>query len=318
MDRQIRDAAFVLMICTEPYFKPVSGTEEPGVGHGVRWEGTLIYQHIYNTGTLNERFVPVVFSDDDARFVPTPMQGATVYNLAGGDGYERLYGRLTGQGRVARPPLGERRPPLPARPVKTDPSMYLTGPIDIGLWNRARWSGAIFMWAPDLPPVLGLAFQDAAAGREIFETWRERYGERDAYEELRVAVIEGDVPAEPPGYSVHIGTEPDAAVRRFRAAGFDADPTLLAMITRIQRMTPSPNAENLLQFKRHFEKWRSYLLAPGAVSANMTFRPMLDLAIAKGVIHLRHVQDIGPNDLDAAVLQTGKSIRPEIACDRKK
>ena len=116
MDRKIREAGFVLMVCTEPYFKRVSGTEEPGVGHGVRWEGNLIYQHIYDSGTLNERFVPMVFSANDMRFVPTPMRGATAFVLDSKDGYERLYARLTRQGRVPKPPLGERRRPFPSEP----------------------------------------------------------------------------------------------------------------------------------------------------------------------------------------------------------
>ena len=316
MDRQIREAAFVLMVCTERYFKRVCGTEEPGVGHGVRWEGNLIYQHIYDSGTLNERFVPVVFSESDALFIPTPMRGATVYCLASPDGYERLYGRLTGQVRVPKPPLGERRAALPVRTVKTDPAMYLTGPINIELWDRARWSGTFFMLAAESPPVLGLAFQDESVARRIFEDWHARYGNDDVYEELRIAIIEGNVDREEAGYSVHIGTEPDAAVRRFRAAGFEADPTVLAMISRIQRMTPSPGSENLVQFKWHYNKFRRYLLAPAVVSKDGTFTPMLDLAIEKGAIHLRHVRDIGVNDLDSVVLKTGASNRPPISWDR--
>ena len=195
--------------------------------------------------------------------------------------------------------------------------MYITGPIHLELWDRARWSGTIFMWAADGPPVLGLAFQDESAGRRIFEDWRSRYGNQDVYEELRIAIIEGDVDGEPPGYSVHIGTEPDAAVRRFRAAGFDADPSVLAMITRIQRMTPSPSSENLLQFKRHYDKFRRYILAPGVVAADRRFKPLLDLAIEKRVIHLRHVRDIGTNDLDSVVLKTGSSPRAEIDWHRR-
>jgi TIR domain len=46
MDRQIRDADFVLMICTPTYSRRVMGEEEPGTGHGVAFESTLIYQYI--------------------------------------------------------------------------------------------------------------------------------------------------------------------------------------------------------------------------------------------------------------------------------
>jgi TIR domain len=55
MDREIRDAKFVLMICTELYHRRVMNKEEVGVGLGVRWEGNLICQHIYNEGSTNTK-----------------------------------------------------------------------------------------------------------------------------------------------------------------------------------------------------------------------------------------------------------------------
>ncbi|MBV8126537.1 MAG: toll/interleukin-1 receptor domain-containing protein, partial [Planctomycetaceae bacterium] len=48
MDRSLDEAQFVLMVCTETYRRRVMGREEPGKGHGVRWEGSLIYNRIYN------------------------------------------------------------------------------------------------------------------------------------------------------------------------------------------------------------------------------------------------------------------------------
>src|SRR6266480_2693467 len=59
MERQIRAADFVLMICTPTYYRRVMGEEKPSIGHGVAWESTLIYQYIYNAGTSNARFIPV-------------------------------------------------------------------------------------------------------------------------------------------------------------------------------------------------------------------------------------------------------------------
>ena len=46
MDKNIRIADYVLMICTDSYYKRVMGEEEDGVGLGVCWEGNLIYQII--------------------------------------------------------------------------------------------------------------------------------------------------------------------------------------------------------------------------------------------------------------------------------
>ena len=55
---QIDQADFVLMVCTEIYHRRVSRREEPGVGHGVLWEGRLIYQLVYAAGSASAKFVP--------------------------------------------------------------------------------------------------------------------------------------------------------------------------------------------------------------------------------------------------------------------
>src|ERR1700754_3431714 len=73
MTRGIRDADFVLSICTETYYKRVMGDEQEGIGLGVRWEGHLIYQYIYDAGTVNHKFVPVIFENGSRKFVPDPL-----------------------------------------------------------------------------------------------------------------------------------------------------------------------------------------------------------------------------------------------------
>ena len=116
MDRNIRDADFVLMVCTETYYRRVMGEEEPGTGRGVRWEGKLIYQHIYGADTANHRFIPVVFEPADQQHIPVPLADATHYRLDTADGYEALYRRLTDQPAVERPALGNRKALPPRKP----------------------------------------------------------------------------------------------------------------------------------------------------------------------------------------------------------
>ena len=82
MDGKIHTCRYVLMVCTEAYCRRVMGTEAPGVGHGVRWEGNLIYQHIYDAGSMNVKFIPVVLKDTDRPHVPTPVRGAIIYSLS--------------------------------------------------------------------------------------------------------------------------------------------------------------------------------------------------------------------------------------------
>ena len=60
MDSHVRDDDHVVMVCTESYYRRVIGRETPGAGLGVRWEGNLIYQHVYKAGADLSRFVPVL------------------------------------------------------------------------------------------------------------------------------------------------------------------------------------------------------------------------------------------------------------------
>src|SRR6266700_1609850 len=109
MDRQIRAADFVLMICTPTYSHRVMGEEEPAKGHGVAWESTLIYQYIYNEGTSNMRFIPVLLEGAQESDIPIPWQGVKHYRPTTKESYEELYRRLTGQPYTPKPALGTRR-----------------------------------------------------------------------------------------------------------------------------------------------------------------------------------------------------------------
>src|SRR5207245_11091381 len=57
MERQIREAVFVLVVCTETYLRRVERREEPHKGHGVLWESNIIYNHLYSDPKLSNRFV---------------------------------------------------------------------------------------------------------------------------------------------------------------------------------------------------------------------------------------------------------------------
>jgi hypothetical protein len=317
MDKKIRDSKYVVLICTEPYFRRVMGEEQEGKGLGVRWEGNLIYQHFYNAGTINHRFIPVVLEQNHRQFIPTPLQGATFYSLDNESDYDDLYLRLTDQPKVRKPNLGKRRS-LPGRPVKTNPAMFLSMPIDVDLWNAAKWSATFFMGHPNRPPVLGLAFLDESSARKIFEGWHERYGDNDRYEELRVSIIEGPIEGEKNGYTVQIGPDPEAAIRRFKDAGYAFDGDLLMCVSRINRMNPPPDSKNLSMFKAMYSEHKTYILAPGVVSEDgRSFKPILELGIFKGKVHFRHVSEISENDIDSVVLGTGSVKRAKTPFDNK-
>ena len=108
MDDQIQDARFVLMVCTEPYHRRVMGREKPKTGLGVRWEGNLIYQHLYDADTTTRKFIPILLEGGRIEDIPLPVRGATHYRVDTQQGYQDLYRRLTDQPRVRKPEIGPR------------------------------------------------------------------------------------------------------------------------------------------------------------------------------------------------------------------
>jgi hypothetical protein len=107
MERELAQADFVVVICTKTYHSRVMGTETPGKGLGVRWESLLTYQDIYDAGGENSRFLPIVFAAEQEQYIPKPLRGVTRYILDSEAGYDKLYRRLTGQHKTAKPPLGQ-------------------------------------------------------------------------------------------------------------------------------------------------------------------------------------------------------------------
>lgn len=106
MMRQIHDAKYVLIVCTKPYRRRVTGEEHPDLGRGARWEGALITQALYDGGGKNSKFIPVVLQDADLSEVPVFLRSTTHYLVDDDRGYERLYRRLTSQQRVVKRELG--------------------------------------------------------------------------------------------------------------------------------------------------------------------------------------------------------------------
>jgi tetratricopeptide (TPR) repeat protein len=117
-ETQLRIADFVLMICTETYYCRVMGDEKPDTGLGVRWEGHVIYQQIYNKGTINTKFIPVLLESSKTAHIPDPLQSATHYLVYKEDGYEDLYRHLTSQPRHLKRELGKVRALQPVQKLQ--------------------------------------------------------------------------------------------------------------------------------------------------------------------------------------------------------
>jgi hypothetical protein len=178
-------------------------------------------------------------------------------------------------------------------------SVYLHSFINVDKWNRARWKGTAFMHDPsgESAPYLAIMFEDIAAGKEIFKEWRDRIGSVDQYEEIRISIIEGEIPGELPGYTVHISSNPLNTAGRAHANGLTYDWKKFAVIGRIKRMTPAPGSPHLGQFKKEMAKHQRYSIIPLSPKGE----PLFDLAIGKKEVLFRQPLEITGNDLDAVV-----------------
>lgn len=104
---QLDWADFVLVICTENYYRRFRGQAAPGIGNGASFESMLITQELYDVRGKTTRFVPVLFDANDVAYIPDPIRGSTRYVLGPADAYKNLVAFLIGRAGIEKEPLGE-------------------------------------------------------------------------------------------------------------------------------------------------------------------------------------------------------------------
>jgi hypothetical protein len=305
MANNITDSDFVIMICTQEYNNRVMGKTKTGVGRGVKWEGNLIYQQLYIDDSLNTRFIPVIFNKEDEQYIPLPAQGATNYYVSNEEEYEALYWRLRGVNPKVKPVLGKLKPLQP----KERKSLFVSSLIDIDSWNKAVWRGAAFLLDPQnsQPPCLMLPFLHEEFCVKIFEDWENILGKEDKYEELRIAIIEGDIPGEEKGYSLHISSNWDGIIRRCDQEGLNLDETLILTVSRMHRANPTDGFKMYNLFKNQYLKHKKYTLMPCVIDERMKrIKPLFDYTIKKKELIFKNVSEIDQNDQDFVVISKNK------------
>lgn len=171
-------------------------------------------------------------------------------------------------------------------------------PIDTQKWAKAKWNGAIFMWSPPdtgmPPPMLGLTYENPSPARDIFVSWRKRYGEDDVSDELRVTIVRGISRENPAAYAVMVCQNPDnVPISQGNFVGF---------VSRINRMYPS-STRNLDLFLADYARHGRYVLLPAHLPNKMAQpKPMFDLPIGKHNLIITNAWEIRTNDLAASVL----------------
>ena len=172
--------------------------------------------------------------------------------------------------------------------------------IRVELWDRARWRGVAYGRRPNSLPFLGLVFEDRDAATEILAGWRDLIGgEVDTEELIRIALVEGEVAGQGPGYTAHITPNTDLLLARARENNSPHENIL--SVTRLLRMGPS---SHLQQFKESLPAFKRYLLVACALSATAQgFDVNPAVTIEKTRVEFRNIADVRPkNDIDSVVL----------------
>jgi hypothetical protein len=123
MSKRVKWANFVVVVCTETYNQRFTGEAPAGQGKGVKWEGAILTQELYDAEAQNTRFIPVVLSSQDTEHIPVILRGQNYYDISTDKGYEALYRHLTNQPRISKPALGKLKsmPPLKAKQDEASP-----------------------------------------------------------------------------------------------------------------------------------------------------------------------------------------------------
>ncbi len=133
MEKRIEWAEFVLIVCTEIYKRRFRGDEEPGIGRGSTWEGTIIRQHLYNNQLVCTKFIPVVFSSQDLNHIPIIFNGNDKYILEDEKSFRELCYRLNKNPIVAIPEVAIAKLQAPPAPKFFSPQTSQTEPPSVFL-----------------------------------------------------------------------------------------------------------------------------------------------------------------------------------------
>jgi|GEM_PF-1580670 len=179
--------------------------------------------------------------------------------------------------------------------------------IDDDLWDQAHWVATAFSFLPIEGgiPAMALAFEHEGPAVKIFQQWHSSFGNEDTDERVRIAIIEGEIPGQADGYTVHLTTNPTYLATRIDRSPGDNEQRYIATLCRFNRMRIS---QGLKGFKTALRRFRKYLILPAIFNQHISpeLRPLPKLAILKREIYFRHVHEIGSSDLDVSVLAASR------------
>jgi hypothetical protein len=177
--------------------------------------------------------------------------------------------------------------------------LTVMSPINMPLWDKAKWSGTGFMSYPQgkMSPHLILSFENAEEACKIFRGWQKKLGSVDESSWIGLTIITGISRAFPWHYRVVIGVSESYLRQKNMSSRF-------AMVYRLNDMTPK-NSMNLDRFLSDYGMGKRFLLQPGDIAANNfeTLNQYCSLGIELTKLTVTAAWKIEPNDPIVAALK---------------
>lgn len=188
--------------------------------------------------------------------------------------------------------------------------MLASSVLDLALWDKAEWTGTLYMTphdeegAPGGVPMLAFIFKNRVAGEQIFEQWVSELGHVDAKEAIRISIIRGIRRKKPHHYRVMISSDPTKDVIGDRLR-------LFSVVARMNTMEPEAST-NLDGFLLCFQQAKEFILLPAFLSGPRSVPDFLfKHSLRKRELVVRNAWEVGVRDLDRiAISPTDDPIVP--------
>jgi len=148
---------------------------------------------------------------------------------------------------------------IPLEP-KERKSMFFSTIIDVDKWNKAKWSGMVFLSDPSLsmPPIIGFMFENEEYGEQIFSDLKAQFGNEDKDEEIHLSFIRDISDQKPQDYKVHLGTSHGVISKKAEKHGLKPDETVFVALSRVHEMNPPADSKNLDIFENSYKYFKRY------------------------------------------------------------
>ncbi|HFG6990484.1 toll/interleukin-1 receptor domain-containing protein [Acinetobacter baumannii] len=257
--KQIAESDYVLVVASPIYYARSKDYSDDSKGLGAKWETTQIIQNVYENVNNNTKYIPIFFDIDSKQYILDPLRPYTYYDISNDKQKNKLINRLSGKSESLRPELGKgnveefKLNPLKPKSRKT---LFVSGLIDIELWNKAKWNGTAFaynMLDENDIPILGFGFENPDYGKLIFDAISNRVGKNDTSEKIRISIVTEVDKENIAYYKVMIGPNVSYLDELSEGTDLQDEEKLFMAISRINLMTPSSSI-NLDNFLERYKK----------------------------------------------------------------